>query len=136
MESNVNESELRAELEKLRAELETILASAQVNAKAAANGKKNHKEYVGDPARVYERVGDFVDKEAPAQQRAIAAIVAQLTPVVGDKVDEATLFAALVAAKSEDPTLSKSAQSATYLFKYYRGLGEGRGFTARGFLRG
>jgi hypothetical protein len=74
--------------------------------------------------------------KVPQQQADIAAILTQ-NMEVGKEYGEAEVFSMLVDGSGDYPSLSRSVQDPTYLFRYYRGLkndGKHAGLIARKLL--
>lgn len=108
--------------------VETLAAlEVQLAAKEAAveqpkssisDEKKNRRHYAGDPKKMYVRISTYVGKTP--QVLALSRIIDSLVEVDGE-IDEATLFAGLTKKAPDHPVLARAVQSATYLFRYYRG---------------
>jgi hypothetical protein len=134
--NQIAREEAERELAEKQAEL-AELKGEKVEAKEAPKNKekKNHK--VGKPVAGREYVllmSKLVGTKIPDQQRDIALILAKGMEV-GKRYSEAEVFNLLIDQSGEYPSIYKSVQDPTYLFRYYRGLGEGRGFISRDFLR-
>jgi hypothetical protein len=75
--------------------------------------------------------------KVPQQQQDLAQILSANMEIKEEKT-EAEVFEILQKNYSNFPSLAKSVQDPTYLFKYYRGLkkdGKHAGFVARNFLQ-
>ncbi len=114
-----------ADLQKQMAELKT----APKNQRPGVAKDKNRYKLL---TKVLESWGNV-----PQQQKDIAAILAG-GMVLGREYSESEVFAMLIDGAGEFPSITRSKQDVTYLFRYYRGLKKDTkygGFTARNFLK-
>jgi|SRR5665213_906928 len=113
-------AELTAELEKMKLQPK--------NQKPGVAGTKNRYKLL---TRVLEGWG-----KVPQQQKDVAAILAG-SMELGREYTEAEVFAMLIDGAGEFPSLTRSKQDVTYVFRYYRGLKKDAkygGLVARNFL--
>jgi hypothetical protein len=113
-----------ADLQKQMAQLK----AAPKNQRPGVAKDKNHYKLL---TKVLEPWGNV-----PQQQKDIAKILAG-SMELGREYTESEVFAFLVDGAGEFPSITRSKQDVTYLFRYYRGLKKDAkyaGFVARNFL--
>ena len=122
---------LRKELVALGGKLEDVAGPVGV-AKNKRPGKPGTTKYV----LLTKRLASW--GRVPQQQADLADILARSFEV-GVEIPEAELFVAVTNLAKQYPSLAKSVQDPTYLFRYYRGLdgkdGKHAGFIKRDFLK-
>lgn len=120
-----------AVLEKL-ADLQKQLDQMKSAPKNQRPGKANDKNHYKLLSKVMESWGNV-----PDQQRDLAKILAG-SMELGKEYTETEVFAMLVDGCGEFPSLTRSRQDVTYLFRYYRGIKKTAkygSFVGRNFLR-
>jgi len=129
---DVQEAVSRAQLEEMVVKLAAEVEKLKTQPKNQRAGKANDKNHYKLLTRVLEPWGNV-----PQQQKDIAAILAG-SMEVGKEYTETEVFAMLIDGAGEFPSITRSKQDVTYLFRYYRGLKKDAkyaGFAARNFLR-
>jgi hypothetical protein len=100
---------------------------------------KNHKPGKPSTGRKYVLLDKVLKNwgKVPQQQADIAKVLSDNLEV-GKEYTEGEVFNVLIEKTSDVPSIANSKQDPTYLFRYYRGLGnDGKhaGFVARDFMR-
>lgn len=117
-------------LEKI-ADLQKQMEQLKAVPKNQRPGKANDKNHYRLLTKVLEPWGNV-----PQQQKDVAAILVK-SMEVGKEYTEAEVFNFLIDGAGEFPSITRSTQDVTYLFKYYRGLKKDAkygGFVARNLL--
>jgi hypothetical protein len=112
----------------------------QANPPVQGAVKKNQRPGKADPTRKYVLLAKSMQSwgKVPQQQADVAAILSKGMEL-NREYAEPEVFAMLVDGSGEYPSLCKSKQDPTYVFRYYRGLkndGVRAGFVARNFIKG
>jgi ribosomal protein L29 len=142
LKAELREAKMQAEIDQLRKELAEAKEAkqtpvTQVGSKETV--KKNQKPGKPDPNRKYVLMCKTMPNwgKIPQQQADVADILSK-NMEVGKEYSEAEVFNMLINNGVEYPSIAKSVQDPTYLFRFYRGLkndGQRGGYTARNFLR-
>ncbi len=138
--------ELIAELQKELAELRKaqegtgpMTVVMRKEDKVGSSLKKNQKPGKPSATRRYVFLTDKLSTwgKVPQQQADIAEILTKAFEV-GKEYTEAEVFAALIDGAGDYPSITRSVQDVTYLFRYYRGLKSTAthgSYISRNFLR-
>jgi hypothetical protein len=121
---------------KVMAQLAETVAKLQALTSMTAKNKVPGKPRAGVKYVLLSKTLNNFGK-VPQQQADIAKVLSENLEV-GEPISEAELFDLVTREGGKYPSIQKSVQDPTYLFKYYRGLkheGNHAGFVARGFLR-
>jgi hypothetical protein len=145
--NSANSEQLMAKIAEMQAKLKELenptakAAETKVSEKKEATNMvaKNHRPGKPDPNRKYVLLDKVLKNwgRVPQQQADIAKILASNFEV-GKEYPEAEVFDVLMDKSGDFVSLANSKQDPTYLFRYYRGLGDdGKhcGFIGRDFIR-
>jgi hypothetical protein len=139
-EAYAGKEDVYDQIARLQAELKALKGETTVKeeVKVDSNLKKNQKPGKASASRKYVVAGPMLGwGKVPQQQADIAALLLK-NMEVGKEYTEQEVFNFLIDGSGDYPSLFKSTQDVTYLFRYYRGLknnGKHAGFIARDFLR-
>jgi hypothetical protein len=128
--------EIEAHNAKVMAQLAETVAKLQALKSTVAKNKVPGKARSGVKYVLLSKTLNAFGK-VPQQQADIAKILSDNLEV-GEPIGEAELFDLVSREGAMYPSIQKSVQNPTYLFKYYRGLKHEKnhaGFVARGFIR-
>lgn len=138
-EEKINEA-VYDQIAALKAELAALRGDSEVKevTKVDSNLKKNQKPGKASSSRKYVVSGPMKTCGKVPQQQADLAAILVANMEVGKEYTEQEVFNFLIDGSGDYPSLFKSTQDVTYLFRYYHGLkndGKHAGFIARDFLR-
>ena len=142
LKAELREAKMQAEINQLRKELAEVKEARQTpvtQVVAKETAKKNQKPGKPDPNRKYILMCKTMPNwgKIPQQQADVADILSK-NMEVGTEYSEVEVFNMLINNGVEYPSIAKSVQDPTYLFRFYRGLkndSQRGGYIARNFLR-
>lgn len=108
----VDNAMLLEEVKRLAAEVEKLRTQPK-NQRVGKANDKNHYKLLSKEMQLWGNV--------PNQQRDIALILAERMEL-GKEYTETEVFSFLVDGAGEYPSITRSVQDVTYLFRYYRGI--------------
>jgi len=134
-EEEMTEEQIQARIEALTAEI----AAHNGNGASSPKTKKNHKVGKASATRKYSLLSGTMANwgKIPQQQADLAELLSKSMSVTSE-YSEQEVFNFLIDGCGDYPSLYRSKQDVTYLFKYYRSLkndGNHAGFVARKFVR-